>query len=378
MTSLSKSTIRLGVESDEFRFHCELKRRITVFRGDSGTGKSSLIEYLSSEDDMVDKICDLQIVPVPNAALAINVLESSRNAVVLFDDLRITESSNFVKMCSECLVKNNLYVVLINREFSNFDSNRENTKYAKISISVTEIYDFKNDGGVNHWLEPIKLPTTEDYSDVDCILVEDKGYGFKFFDNYLSNVTKSSDGKSSLLKDTLQNAQRSSKVLVMIDLAGFGCHWDQFEKIVLRKYKNVFILPYSECFEQMLVYSNALNQNEIVKKELKDLHYYANNFNSWESYFEDLVKRATQYLNTEKFTCWKCNHDARHNGLSKCYLRGCGECSGWEYETCTFKEKSLAKDKFEYLFTDTLFQCLLELPRKPIGHGSSTSSLDAF
>ena len=247
MTSLSKSTIRLGVESDEFRFHCELKRRITVFRGDSGTGKSSLIEYLSSEDDMVDKICDLQIVPVPNAALAMNVLESSRNAVVLFDDLRITESSNFVKMCSECLVKNNLYVVLINREFSNFDSNRENTKYAKISISVTEIYDFKNDGGVNHWLEPIKLPTTEDYSDVDCILVEDKGYDFKFFDNYLSNVTKSSDGKSSLLKDTLQNAQRSSKVLVMIDLAGFGCHWDQFEKIVLRKYKNVFILPYREC-----------------------------------------------------------------------------------------------------------------------------------
>lgn len=176
----SMNTIDLEVRSDEFNFSCTLKRRITIIRGDSGTGKTSLVKRLTITAPGITVSAPLDI-KVANNSTWDAPLIGYKNAIIFYGDLAATETLEFASLCRDMLVKNNLYVVIINREdlsnFSRLEENYKGHKYMDASISVNEIYDFKNDGGINHWLEPVELPVTKDYNNVDCILVEDSGNG---------------------------------------------------------------------------------------------------------------------------------------------------------------------------------------------------------
>lgn len=379
MKNLSTSSIDISVKSKVFNFSGSISRRITVIRGDSATGKTSLVNVIKSHSPAVQIESSMPLIVAANDTWK-QILVASDNAVIFFDDLSCTESKEFAEVCSEYLVKNNLYIVIIGRQpFDNFillaEEDRNLHSYTKVALSVSEIYDFKTNG-VDHWLEPAKIPVIDDCSDVDCVLVEDRGKGGDFFENYFQNVVKSSQGKSQIMEDVLKLVNNHSKILVMIDLAAYGFHWEKFYKNVLFKYSNVFILPKRECFEQMLIYSNMLNNNLIVKEETGNLLKYANTFNSWENYFETLIDRAT-YKRP-----YRCVH-SRHPILSDCYLVNCSECTmGTRItEKCDFCYKD-STDKLDALFRDTEFECILDLPRKDkltnLDATKQTESLNSF
>lgn len=365
MMSSLKNTIDIEINSSIYNFSCSLKRRITVIKGDSGTGKTAVVQILASRPTGFTITSPLDLIPV-NAANWKTLLLTSHDAVLFFDDLYYTESMEFISLCTHNLVPNNLYVVLITRhEILNAELKsdlKEDSKVAgmlsKLSISVDEIYNFKTDG-INHWLEPVTIPTTDDYSDVDCILVEDTGRGAEFFKVYLKNVISASNGKSNLVTDTLDLITEKNKILVMVDLAGYGCHWDEFTQRVIRKNPNVFILQNRECFEQMLLYSNMLKDIPKVKRELSDLVKYANNYISWETYFERLISDVTENK------LYRCNY-SRHAVLADCYLKDCSSCHIKKKEKCDAYLKNLNDNKFTVLFKDTIFEHLLDLPRRKI------------
>lgn len=373
------NTIDLKVRSKAFNFDGSISRRITVIRGDSATGKTSLIDTIDSENPDVEIESSMPLLVAGNDSWE-GTLVDNTDSIIFFDDLECTESGAFAKVCSEYLVKNNLFIVIINRQpFDNFillaEEDRNLHSYTKVALSVSEIYDFKTNG-VDHWLEPAKIPVIDDCSDVDCVLVEDRGKGGDFFENYFQNVVKSSQGKSQIMEDVLKLVNNHSKILVMIDLAAYGFHWEKFYKNVLFKYSNVFILPKRECFEQMLIYSNMLNNNLIVKEETSNLLKYANTFNSWENYFETLIDRVT-YKRP-----YRCVH-SRHPILSDCYLVNCSKCTmGTRItEKCDFCYKD-STDKLDALFRDTEFECILDLPRKDkltnLDATKQTESLNSF
>lgn len=321
MSSL-KNTLNLEVESDIFNFSCELHRRITVIRGDSGVGKTSLVNIATSKGPGILVKCDLNVKAANDDSWK-SMLKGEKDAVIFFDDLEATETIEFAALCKETLVKNNLYIVLINREglnnFKELEEEGKGHKYMEASISVSEIYDFKSNG-VEHWLEPVNIPITNDYSNVDCVLVEDSGNGYKFFDRYIGNIVPATNGKSSIVNDVRFLGSKFSKILVMLDLAAYGCHWEAFNKRILYNFKNVFILPNRECFEYMLIKSNMLRSNPVVAQELENPIKYANQFISWEKYYEDLIGRVTYGR------LYRCTH-GRHPILSDCYLEDCNKCN---------------------------------------------------
>lgn len=363
--------INIKVSSQTFNFSCELHRRLTLVHGDSAEGKTTLVRLLSSNQPLIEKDCSLPIVVARDDSWR-EQLTGKMDSIILFDDLDCVETPEFATICSKYLVVNNLYIVIFGRaitdvNFTEPNENKSDSKLNRLAISVNEIYEFKSDGGIQHWLEPVEISEPDSFSDIDCIISEDGGSGYKFFNHYLENVY-TVNGKDNVIKDLTSYQHRYNRVLVLLDLVNFGACWDEFESKFLRK-GNVFVLPGRECFEQMLIQSNFLNENNIVQSELNNLQFYANHFISWEKYFEDLIKRAT----LDKFYC--CTH-GKHSRLSDCYLSNCSNCNIIKKSKCDFGNKNGKEDKFIQMFKGTIFDKLLLLPRKKVN--KKTQSMNEF
>ena len=158
MKNLSTSSIDISVKSKVFNFSGSISRRITVIRGDSATGKTSLVNVIKSHSPAVQIESSMPLIVAKNDIWK-QILVASDNAVIFFDDLSCTESKEFAEVCSEHLIKNNLYIVIIGRHnLNNFKAlERENDAVKQTYISdsdIAEIFVFKGEGK-DYWLEPI-------------------------------------------------------------------------------------------------------------------------------------------------------------------------------------------------------------------------------
>lgn len=305
--------------------------------------------------------CDLELMIANRTTW--QLLFEAHDAVLVFDDLSCTETIEFATLCKKNLVQNNLFVLIISRScFDNFEQvdttlgTGDHDRLSKLSYSVNEVYEFVNDGGINHWLRQVKIPEFENWHDVDGILVEDSKVGFQFFDNYFPCVYAASAGKSGIISDVKKLIkQHKKKLLVFVDLAAYGCHWEEFEREIIEKGLNVAVCPNRECFEQMLLYSNFFADNIIAQNELSDLFHFANRYVSWEIFFERLIDRASYRK------MYRCTH-SRHSILSECYLTSCNFCNISKRENCDYNSDNNYDKLFE-MFCGTEFEKLLELPR---------------
>lgn len=99
----------LEVNSESYNFKAEINRRLTVIRGDSATGKSSLTRIIQLKPASTRINCELAV-KVVTEDLWLSSLKSEENAILVFDDLRCVETKEFAKVCKDNLVKNNLYI----------------------------------------------------------------------------------------------------------------------------------------------------------------------------------------------------------------------------------------------------------------------------
>lgn len=105
-----------------------------------------------------------------------------------------------------------------------------------------------------------------------------------------------------------------------------------------------------ECFEEMLLNTNIFNQNKLVIIEMNNLFQYANQFISWERFFEDLLARATEG------TKYAYKHSS--GKLSSCYVNNCDECNSYIKNKCDF---AIDGNKVKILFEKTKYEWILEI-----------------
>lgn len=297
-----KGSHSIIVQNNRVQYKFTINRNITILRGKSASGKTSLINMISQY--VVDGVnsginisCDVAVYVLTqlNWKLILNTLE---NTIVFID-----EGADFVKSNEFAdIVKNssNYYVISV----------RDNIP--SLPYSVDEIYTLHNTTKKYGKLKRLYTNFKRIYSDKefisadiakpDFVIVEDSNSGYQFFNEYFSRKNVpciSAQGKTKIYAKILENAD-SSNILIIADGAAFG---SEIEKILKLKYKCNITIFLPESFEWLILSSGVLNKAEI-KKVLKNPSDYieSKQYFSWERFFTDYLieQSADTYLHYNK------------------------------------------------------------------------------
>ena len=346
--------VYIGVESDQYRIHIPLERRVTYLRGDSGVGKTTFVNYVTA--GVIDEDPTIHIeYPTGYNVVVLNYLQMAeqikiyKNAILIIDDSIQAEDTDFSNAVVNCLLKNNLYLLIINRVEILGLSSEKSTSFDYAVGSILWVEKNGMDHKVTRLIDREKdIHSTPFSCDKGLILCEDK-YGMSEFceNNRQSLVTidhtspKSKDNIVSILNDYLSEGTFTS-ILLYVDLASFGKYYWSVRAI--QEENNIVIDNNYESFEYMILKSNRFKSNFELSSEANDVF-------SWEQYFEIQLQKLSKIVLPYSY---------RHGkSLPICFYTVCKECSKEQY--CKKKIEEPEENILEVFFKDTEFEYLITI-----------------
>ena len=258
----------LYVKSSYINYEIEFNRKVTVIRGDSGTGKSKIIESIKR----LRKMTSTSIYTTNGYKVVIlkdyedweGEISNSKNTVFLIDeDCEFIKTKEFARS-----VHNSVnYFIIISRE-----------PISGLSYSYKEIYELKNSGKYNKTVSKYDLSKYDHLSE-ECqiVLVEDSGSGYEFFSYHLPINVLSMEGKSKMTKaiKEILNLNNVKKVGIIVDGAAFGSEMGNIRALE-DDYKDIefsWFIP--ESTEGFIINSKILNFRSFSDKisEKDDINY---------------------------------------------------------------------------------------------------------
>ncbi len=294
-----KGTHRVIVFTKRLRYEFELRRNITMIRGDSATGKTTLIdmiqEYINNPSGSpVELICD-KACYVLSGILWKNQLDSIRDSIVFID-----EGNEFVKTVEFAgyIQKTDNYYVIVSREslpalpysVEEIYGIRTSGKYGSLKQSYHEFYRIYGTDSITELVKPKHVVT------------EDSNSGYQFFRNVCNKyqlTCTSANGKSNIFHYLKTN--KLENVLVIADGAAFGPEIDRILKLMREMKHAVLYLP--ESFEWLILFADILHNSEVNEILNNPANYIESEiYFSWERFFTNLLIEKTQntYLSYSK------------------------------------------------------------------------------
>jgi len=288
-----KGAYRVIVETRKVKYDFRIKRNITIFTGDSGSGKTVLIDLIREyrrfgSDSGVSVSCSCPCRTLDNEDWEHQLGEITKSIIFIDEGNRFLISKKF----AELVIKSDNYFVFATRE-----------KLPMLPYSIHEIYGFRKSGKFHE----AKQKYNEIYHlygeisekegiDPKFVITEDSNSGFEFF----AELSKQKNiecislkGKSNIVKKLEDNQGVEGKKLVIVDGAAFGSEMKDVSEYV--SVENNMILYAPESFEWMLLSINVIpdsNSTSILQQpeEYIDSREYA----SWEQYFTRLLIDKTK------------------------------------------------------------------------------------
>lgn len=289
----------ITIKNNVLRYQFEIRRNITIIRGDSATGKTTLIDmireyYDNGEQSGIILQCKKTCVVLEGRQWKV-LLENIHDSIIFIDEgNRFITTDEF----SSAVKQSDNYYVIVTRE-----------GLPNLPYSTEEIYGIKNSGKYGI-LQQTYQEFYRIYGDVknsiqfnpDIIIVEDSNAGYEFFENAAEDrvwETISAGGKSNIYK--LLKKFDNKKILVIADGAAFGPEMDRvMKKINLSADKAIF-LP--ESFEWLILKSDVI-RDKALEEVLDNPGDYieSREYMSWERFFTALLVDKTKdtYLSYSK------------------------------------------------------------------------------
>lgn len=286
-----KGKYRIVIENRKIRYDFEIKRNITVIKGDSATGKTTLVDMISEyyengADSGIKLQCD-KVCAVLEGRSWKSVLGTFHDSILFID-----EGNGFVSTLefASAIQDTDNYYVIVTRE-----------SLPMLPYSVTEIYGIKNSGKYG----TLRQTYNEMYRIYDdayqnqtiqptVVISEDSNAGFQFFDSICGKYgieCVTARGKSNIFRE-LQKIQ-GENILVIADGAAFGSEMERI-MAVLKIRRNVHLfLP--ESFEWLILQAGIIKDREIMR--ILDFPYdyvESSKYMSWERYFTELLIEKTK------------------------------------------------------------------------------------
>lgn len=294
-----KGRYSITVENKRLRYDFEIKRNITIIRGDSATGKTTLINMLLNYQRLGE-------------ASGVNVKASCPLVVAQEDDWQYRISSNpgsivFVDECNHFIVtedfaktvkaSDNYFVLILRDDLPNLPYSveeiyglRTSEKYAGLKKIYHELYNLY--GSMDK--ECLCLG--------DKVITEDSNSGYEFFSQLYKDKkidVVSANGKSNVAK--ILKSCNDEQVLVIGDGAAFGSEMEAVMRYVDNSNKIMLYLP--ESFEWILLNSGIIEDSDIAKiLQRPEENIDSQQYFSWERYFTYLLSMKTKdtYLQYSK------------------------------------------------------------------------------
>lgn len=292
-----KYSIIVGNNILQYKF--EIKRNITIIKGDSATGKTTLVDmireyYENGEQSGVTLQCDKQCAVLEGRQWRV-LLENIHDSIVFIDEGNAFVTSDDF---ADAVKHSDNYFVIVTRE-----------SLPTLPYSVDEIYGIKSSGKYGTLQQTYQefyhiygKPDYENEFNPDVIIVEDSNSGYEFF-AYVTEgkVPKivSAGGKSNIFKEL--GISGDIKVLVIADGAAFGPEMDRVMKRISLRDDRLLYLP--ESFEWLILKSGIVKDGEISKiLEEPNGYIESEKYMSWEKFFTALLIEKTKdsYLRYEK------------------------------------------------------------------------------
>ena len=315
-----KGIHKVVVGTKYLKYEFELRRNLTIIRGDSATGKTTLVDMIRThmndgENGPATLNCDKGCYVV-EGNLWKGQLDNIQDSIVFID-----EGNEFVKTKDfvRAIQQTDNYYVTVTRE-----------GLPALPYSVEEVYGIRTSGKYGslkqsyHSFYRIYPDSTTENIKPEKILTEDSNSGYQFFDAVCAEHQMQCDtanGKSNVF--SYLKAHKDEKILVIADGAAFGPEMDRVLQLVQTRENLALYLP--ESFEWLILSSGILKDAEIVQILRTPSNYIdSKKYFSWERYFTELLTEKTSrtYLNYTKKTL---NEAYLNDGTKNAILRQMGK-----------------------------------------------------
>lgn len=295
-----KGIHKVVVGAKYLKYEFELRRNLTIIRGDSATGKTTLVDMIRThmndgESGPVTLNCDKSCYVV-EGNLWKGQLDNIQDSIVFID-----EGNEFVKTkdFARAIQQTDNYYVIVTRE-----------GLPALPYSVEEVYGIRTSGKYGtlkrsyHSFYRIYPDSTTEKIKPEKILTEDSNSGYQFFDAVCTEHQMQCDtanGKSNVF--SYLKVHKDEKILVIADGAAFGPEMDRVLQLVQTRKNLALYLP--ESFEWLILSSGILKDAETTQILQTPSGYIdSKKYFSWERYFTALLTEKTTgtYLNYTKKT----------------------------------------------------------------------------
>lgn len=293
-----KGKYHIIVQNSRVKFEFDIKRNITIVRGDSATGKTTLVSLIDTYDRLgadsgVEVSCSRRCLTVNNSNWE-SVLNSVSECIIFIDEENtVIKSDDFARKIKDT----NNYYVIITRE------NLPNLPY-----SVEEIYGIHTSGKYadmrrtyNSFYQLYTVNEQNIADKAETVIVEDSNSGYDFFNAVAADDINciSAGGKTKIKRTVMDNEGKN--LLVIADGAAFGSEMGELF-LYMQKHPEVSLyLP--ESFEWLILKSGLIGGNRIadILHHTEDFLESSEHF-SWERFYTKLLISETEgtYLQYSK------------------------------------------------------------------------------
>ena len=293
-----KGKYSVFVQNNRLRYEFTISRNITIIRGNSATGKTTLLDLLNAydrdgESSGVLVKCDVPCVVIGGQRWEEN-LQFIHNSIVFIDECnRFIKSEDFAVRVKE---SDNYFVIVTRDDLPNLPYSvkeiygiRESGKYAGLKQVYNEFYCLYGE------------VADAELAQESLVIAEDSNAGFEFFSGLCDEKVEciSANGKSNVFKALQEH--REERVLVIADGAAFGCEMEKVMQLIKIGRRIVLYLP--ESFEWLILNAGIFDDSEL-KAILNAPSEYVDSkeFFSWERFFTDLLVKKSRgtYLQYNK------------------------------------------------------------------------------
>ena len=274
-----KGKYRVIVQDKRIRYDFTIHRNITVIRGDSATGKTTLLDMLTAyatagAESGTTVNCEKNCTVLTGMDWK-NRLAGIHDSLVFMDELaRFTASEDF----AAAIRNTDNYYIIVSRE-----------PLANLPYSVDEIYGSRD---------------SLVYQDPSLVIAEDSNSGYSFFRNIYDKKgisCVSANGKSNI--HALLQKSAGTRILVIADGAAFGPEMERIHRLIESGHTIALYLP--ESFEWIILRSGLLKDSDInAILESPEDYIESSLYFSWERFFTALLVEKSQgsYLRYTKKT----------------------------------------------------------------------------